>query len=572
MMNHLPGTRRNLTIAEILVWVGLTLVALAFIRVRVNPPLSNDGYQYLSVASNFLRDHSLSTSLVYFDSERAHGQIPAPLTTFPPGYSLAIAGLRPADSRVEDVGRLISQVSQSLVSGLLIFILATSGLGFLHRQLMMLFWVANATVLDYGASVWSEPLFTLLFVGAVGAYIWVEYRCSQDRSFFLPALVAAVAASLTCWVRYAGYFVIAALFIYALIQWVRFRNRQRTLLLAFAVVPVLSAVCLMLRNIALAGTWKGGNELEVHNRLIPLFLNYVILHVHLLLGSHAVTFGVWEGIFAIGTVVLCVGLLIVFRGSDGTGRKPLRDRSLVYANSLLLVLTCTGIYSLSMWYVGIHTAVSFGDRMFLPLLPLYVLLFALLILAIDHRAQFVRYRAGTAVTAGLVLVALGYMGINARDLGMLRRHDRAEALAAAYALPGHNGQPVIDWFQQELGPYEAILTEESQATGYVLGHPTVGMITPEYSAIRWDCDTVRNTLTRFDMRYVVLYRTIPSLGATSSSPTASAAAALLPESRFVTESVAGHPPCDFEIAAESSAVVVLRSKQPTQEGGLVGSE
>src|ERR1700745_4044411 len=46
------------------------------------PHLWNDSYQYLSVAEN-LRDHGeAATSLVFFDSERRSGRIPAPITTF----------------------------------------------------------------------------------------------------------------------------------------------------------------------------------------------------------------------------------------------------------------------------------------------------------------------------------------------------------------------------------------------------------------------------------------------------------------------------------------------------------
>ena len=81
-----PGLR----LAEIAIWgalaallCGLLLAATGYQR------LSNDGYQYLSVVDNLSAGHGVSTNLVHFDIERAHGTIPAPLTTFPAGFPVA---------------------------------------------------------------------------------------------------------------------------------------------------------------------------------------------------------------------------------------------------------------------------------------------------------------------------------------------------------------------------------------------------------------------------------------------------------------------------------------------------
>jgi hypothetical protein len=523
-------------IAEVVTWIALTFAALSWVRISHDPSLSNDAYQYLSEAHHLLTEHRLSTSLVFFDVERSHGQIPAPLTTFPPGYPVSIAVLEGQGASLERTGKLISQIAMSLTSGLLAMSLIGTGVGFIHRQLLMLLMLANATILGFGASVISEPLFTFFCVGAVLGAIWVEYRLAAARSFIVPALLAAAAAALTCWIRYAGYFVIAPLFLYALLQWVRYRNRQRSILMAIALIPVLSSVCLMLRNVALTGNWKGGNELVVHNRIAPLLQNYVVSHMHLFLGSHAVMFGFREGVLAVGILTLVVLAIVAARISRGP--LPLGPHPL--ANASLPLIFCIAVYTLFMWYVGIHTVVSFGGRMFMPLMPLYILLFALAISELDRRLRIQAPNAALALTAGLVLVAVGYAAVNARDLAMPYSLAPHEALAELYAMPTQNGQPMIDWVHQVVPSNEAILSEDSQGTGFLLNRPTVGMTTAEYSNERWECETIRPVMNRFHIRYVVLYR--------NSS---------LPESHFVADSIAGHPPCGFAIAAQSSAIVVL---------------
>jgi hypothetical protein len=69
---------------EVLIWALLLTSAGCVARAWRPQPPTNDGYQYLSVAQNQTSGHGISTSLVCFDSERSHGVIPAPLTTFAP--------------------------------------------------------------------------------------------------------------------------------------------------------------------------------------------------------------------------------------------------------------------------------------------------------------------------------------------------------------------------------------------------------------------------------------------------------------------------------------------------------
>jgi hypothetical protein len=246
-------------------------------------------------------------------------------------------------------------------------------------------------------------------------------------------------------------------------------------------------------------------------------------------------FGVWEALLVFGVLVLAftATVTLIRYGLLTAGPHPPADAS------LLLVL-CIGIYTLFMFYVGIHTVVTFGVRMFVPLIPLYVLLFAWSINALDRRVRLKVPKGAFALTIGLALVAIGYAMVNAKNLTLPYVQAPHEVLAVLYAMPTQNGQPMIDWLRDAVPSGEAILSEEGQGTGFLLDRPTVGMITSDYSNARWECETIRPVMERFHIRYVVLYRS-PSL----------------PESHFVAQSVAGHPPCGFAIAAQNPAIVVL---------------
>lgn len=90
-------------------WCALLLGLVAFnMSPQWHPVQSNDNYQYLSIASNFERGYIGQTSLIYFDEERRHGTIPAPMATFPVGYPAMIAALDALVHSVEIAALLVS--------------------------------------------------------------------------------------------------------------------------------------------------------------------------------------------------------------------------------------------------------------------------------------------------------------------------------------------------------------------------------------------------------------------------------------------------------------------------------
>jgi hypothetical protein len=516
-------------------------------RVFRPAPLSNDSYQYLNVAEHFRHDHELATSLVHFDTERSHGRIPAPLTTFPPGYPVMVATTS-LSSDLEDAARVLSCVCYAGTVALLAWALILTEVAPLFRQFALLVFITNVVALNFATAVLTEPLYLLLSTGALVGLIWAETSALTRRIVIARAVIAASAAGLAFWVRYAGLFLIAAVVGYAVFRLSLPGSRFRTEFLFSTLVPVTFAGSLMLRNLVTVGTWKGGNETLVRHPVRGVLADYARAQLRLILGQHAVTFGVWESSLLVGGLgVTALLITAVWKGGlPNTGWRRMADRRRQDAVALMVGL-CILVYSAGMFYAGLRTVISFGTRMFLPMLPPYLLLLGMGVNRLTSR--WPASAQGAWLRTGLLLVTIGYVGVNARDLYERPSPARHEILAAQYAKPMADGRPLREWVESHISVGDAIVAADGQATGYLLHRPTISMVGAESSPVRWECDEVREQMKRFRATFVVLYK--PSSIIDKDM--------LLEESWFVATSVSQQPPCGFVIAAENPNVRILES-------------
>lgn len=524
---------------EMLLW-GLLGLAAALGMMALRPAsLSNDSCQYLSVAANIQHGNGFATDLVYFDTERSHGRIPAPLTTFPPGYPAAIALLSGFVGGYETAARILSALCFAGTAALLASVLISASIPVFVRTAVMLLFVANVVSLDFSVAMVTESMFVFVFTAAIVGLLraWRDFQFPHAH---LPWAIAGLTfAGLSYWVRYAGVFLIAAVLLYGLLRFLRLRDRVRASELCALLIPIGLAGALMARNILLVGDWKGGNQLPVSNPLRGVLADCPRAQLHLLLGEHAVKFGMWEGLLLVGGLglgALLVRLLLLAEPDTGA-RLP--------ASPALwtLPLTCAAVYCAGLCYAGMHTVISFGTRMFLPVLPLYLLLFGLALHWLISRANFSGGRLWFQ-TALCALVA-GYIGVNARDLGIPVVNSSQTALSALFAERTADGQPLWDWVNSHIAPTAVIAAQNGQETGYLLHRRTLGLVESEYSAERWECPEIRNQMNRFGARYLILY------------PHPDQSSLLLKESRFAAEAASREPGCGFEIAAEDKDVRIL---------------
>lgn len=540
------ATKPTVKFLEVLAWALLAFLGACSMRAFRPMPLLNDSYQYLSVAENFNHGRGLTTSLVFFDTERSHGRIPAPMTTFAPGYPVVVAITSRLWGDLEGAARVVSCVGYAGTVGLLAWALILTGVTTFWRQVVLLLFAANAVALEFATSVLSEPLYMLLPTGAVVGLIWVEKGALPKHVMVARAVIAYSVAGLAYYVRYSGLFLIAAVVGYALLQWILQRNHLRTVFLLTALTPVTLAGGLMLRNLVTVGTWKGGNNLTVHHPLKGVMAEYVRAQLHLILGQHKLTFGAWESLLLVGGLGVAVLLIAsVCKGGVASISWLWTDCWRKPDAAGLLVGLCILVYSVGIFYAGLRTSIDVKTRMFVPILPLYLLL-----LGMGVNWLTTRWPASAQTAwrkAGLLLVIVGYLGSNARDRAFLPTGAEHEFLATFYAEPAADGQALLKWVESNTNAGDPIIAVDGQATGYLLHRPTIGMYISEYSLGRWECDEVKNQMKRFKSSYVILYKQLSYFNPL-----------LLTESQFAATSVSQQPPCGFVIAAENSNVRILK--------------
>jgi hypothetical protein len=534
---------------EVLLW-GAVGLAVTFSMLTFRPkPLWDDSFQYLNVAANIRSGNGIATNLVYFDAERSHGRIPAPLTTFPPGYPALVAMLADLAGGTETAARGLSAICFAGTAALLAFILIAVRITVFARTTVMLFFVANAVSADFSTAVLSESMFVFIFTAAIVVLsrAWWGFPCPRGH---LPWIIAGLTlAGLSYWIRYAGLFLILAVVLYIGLRHLRLRGRVGASELCATLIPIALAGILIARNVLLVGNWKGGNDLQVSHPLHGVMANFARDQLHLLLGEHAVKFGVWEGLLLIGLLGLIALLarVLIRGGLEGNTVFP-------WAHGFwTLPLTCAVVYSAGLCYAGLHTVITLGTRMFLPVLPLYLMLFGLMLHWLNSRARFTGGQLW--FRAALCALAIGYIGVNARDLKDPQLKSRLDSLSALFAEQTGDGQRLSDWVNAHIVPAAVIAAQDGQATGYFLHRRTLGLVESEYSAERWECPEIRTQMSRFGARYLVLYRHPDNNSR------------LLEESRFAAAAASGQPGCGFVIASENQDVRILEVAPLPATGG-----
>jgi len=483
----------------------------------VHQRLANDAYQYLSVAENLAAGRGIVTSLVHFDVERAHGTAPAPLTTFPPGFPIAVAALCKVGLPPETAALGISMLALTLVVGLLASACNAVELDLLESRAVLFLFAVNAYTLSYAGAVASEALFTLFLTAAVASVLLAE-RAENRPTVLLFSAVGGVAIGLSYWVRYAGLLAIVGLGAALGVSFLARRTRRAFEALVVTLAPALVLVAAgFARNIQLTGSWKGGNTKIVHHPLVSMVKLTIVSFSHLLLGDgESRPARACQGLF-----LLCLGFVLVRWRRWPRG--PAASRAFVIAS-------VAALYSALMFYVGSRSVISYGARMFLPVLPFLLLLLATVV----EPAKDARGRLA-------VLVGCGAYALSALLNAPPARSGHLE-VASRLARPMSDGAPLRAWIDAHVGPQESLLAADGQATGHLLRRPVVSLVGSEYSDETWSEGSIERTMERFGIRYLILYR--PATGVEA-------------ESSFLSALIEGRPDPHLGLAARNDQTLVF---------------
>lgn len=498
-----PGRRRRLTDAgaslgarEIFLWCLLAAFAI-LLRAHLvgGPHLSNDSYQYLATAENFRRGEPAATSIVHFDAERGHGRIPAPLTTFPAGYPALVALISAAGLSAEQSGVLVSMLAAVALIAMFGWAARQLGMAATTARVLIALLATSSSWLVTGNHVATEALFTALAFGALLMLMAAESRERSDRDYVLLQLAANVIIAGAFWVRYAGLFLFAATASFHALRWVTTRKRRPFYAISSMSVSAALIGAGLWRNHVLVGSWKGGNTKEVENGIFDLLYRFARAMYQLFLGQSPAGFGIAEGVLALALVViLATGLRALWR----TRAAQLSDPC------IQLVATYISVYTCAMVYLGARSVISFGPRMFVPLLPVLLLFIGGLCRnaapAIARPPQARRVLRGAA----WVLVA-AYAAVNLRfflQAPGIMPHERVQSRLGA---PVADGKSLREWIESEVGPQATLVATDGQATAYVLQRKVLSLVSPHFSDQLWTEDAVREAMTRFGARHLLVY-------------------------------------------------------------------
>jgi len=536
---------RSLSATEIALWCLLCVIALLGVLYHAGGPgLSDDSYQYLSEAENIHDGHGLTTSIVHFDTERAHGRVPAPLTTFPPGYPLAIAAFSRMGLTSEIAGLLVSAASFILLVPLIAYAAAVLELNSMATRLALLLLLGSFAAGVFATAVATESLFTALSLGALACLLLYE----RGRAGAPVAAAGNLLLGFACWVRYAGLFLFVA--VGACLAWQAFRRRDRQSVIAAAwlALPTGLISCLLVRNMVLTGSWKGGNTKAVAHPLAVILKQFGVSTYHLFFGEGAPTrLGVLQVTLCVGLILLLLMLFVtVARLARSLAIRTALGSTFAHAELLLVYVV---VYNAGMIYLGMFSVISFGSRMFYPVLPVYLLLSGLIL----TRVQALPSARSTSVawtwTACAAAIVGSYWGINLENTMAHRLVSPDRVVEASFALPSETGGSLRSWFDANVPVGAVIVATNGQATAYTLRRKVVSLVGSHFSDERWGEKEVRALMQQYGATFLILY---PSIDPTIES--------VQQESPFLQGLIEGQRPQWLQLAAENSKVMIFQSR------------
>ena len=473
--------------SEIVLWCASLTVLLVVRLATAGPSLSNDGYQYLSEAGNIRSGNGFSTSIVHFDEEQSHGRIPAPLTTFPPGYPVMIALLSSIGLSLRSAAVLCSALSAIALVPVTVRLSQEAGVDRNGTRSALAIVVTNSLGLVLSTAVNSDVFFTLLSCGAIITF-WAGLRASDgDSRRSVLIFVSGILAGAAYCVRYAAIALLLALIAFVVMQAVLTR-RSWTIARAF---PLLSALLvigpLMLRNYRAVGSWRGGNTK-------PLFTPMFETVKTILTSIHQTLFAAPRPMLGLGELILYGGLALLV-WTVVTSRVVLRISTNYWVHGLILVYTAT--YLVLLGYIGSTSAVGINARYFYPLIPVWSVGVALLF-------QLIWAAPSKLPRIAAVAILTGYIAMNARGL---TSRNSAEFHLDLLARLGSSipGGTVQNWITSNI-PRDGVITAScGQATGYVLDRPVLSLVDQRYTRQEWNDAYLVSAMDRFHSHWLILY-------------------------------------------------------------------
>ncbi len=544
-------SQRQLSRVEMLVWACL-LVLLVALKTGggVLPLVFNDSFVYFDAAQHALAGQPAHTSIVQFETERASGLMPAPLLTFPPGYSVAIAIASVTGLAFPQAALLVS----TLATLLSLWCVARLAAWLLPSRLWVRAAVAafllNSYMLKYATSALSEALFiALVLLGAVALVGGLrETRSRAHAVAWMVGCGAAIGAG--AWVRPTGAFFVLGLGAVALaLALVRSPRAAWRPALAGA-VAALPLALLLLRNRLLAGSWLGAEGQLQRHPLSELSGALENALDDLLFGSAPMAGHIWPCILFALALAAFGALIWHARLWRRDSRQQPRPSSVLLPRGVGELSVLAVSFAAGCIAVGSAAVVEpSGVRLYAPLVPFAILISLAVFAALwlqSSPATEPRWRR--AVRASAVVMLGSYAVLNLgwyRDVAgladPLRLAQRLDRVTASGVTPRSA-------ILRAVGATGTVVATEGPMLAWVIRRPIIALVPQPLSRHEWTEPAVREVLRRYDSRVLVV-----------NAPPPGFESQRLP-SEFLAAVLNGEVPAWLEELARTPDVVVLRRR------------
>lgn len=462
------------------------------------PRLTNDSYQYLDAAANIASGRCICLDFAHFDEQVEVGHFPVPLTHYPPGYPLLIAGVSRMGLRMETAGYLVSAAAFLLT----LWLIWDTGLRLGGRPVptfcIAAVWMWHRVALLFAVSALTESVFLALTMGVIAVMVR-DLQAHGSRPKLLAG-IGALAGMAYC-VRYAGIFVIPPAVLYLL--WRSWRSRgtllsRRTWLWALGGIAMVGVftIPVQLRNLAFTGSWRGLDFSSTPFSLLAVIAPSVVAVWRLVLGQH------WPVRLEVCLALPLIGATILWRwAARSWRRRAFSSETEIFPIALVWILVfgsayVVGIIVAKTSLANMNLLAEDLERYFLPVFPLFLAALAGAVSTIRSRSLQVSCAAA----------ALGIMALNAPDLREHIYPQQQVLVATNLAQEIHPGESLRSWLLSRVPPGGVVVAEEGQALHFVLQRPVVSVLEPpEFSNRPTDAAGIRALMSRYRSRYLLLF-------------------------------------------------------------------
>lgn len=471
-----------------------------------------DTIQLMDAARHLLAGDGYSSSIIYYESQHQFASVPAPLTVWPPGFSLLLAGAMALGVPAPTAAFALSLLSHLAVTGLIYVGLRRIAVSPWIALITALVWLLHPSACNMVLASTSEPAFTA-FTMASFILLVEAVRRAKARRWMMAAGACAAFAIL---MRYNGVLWPAAAGLWLAVAALKQRSwRPIQRALVFGSLPALTTVGLFWRNYELTGRLSGGQfEFGGAGSVVAAVKN-IYWESSLLFGS-LMTSNVL--ILALVLAVLVAAIVMIVR------RLSFDQPRAVLLGLAILTFVVVAAFQFAN---GVLSSMVFVEyRYWIPAMP-----FLLLCAGIVADEGVARVRAAPAWSAASVPAALAVASTAVIAISLLaevpRRwsslaHVHPATFIIEQALAEHlpDGRTVRDVLTAQAPADEPLLANFEHRLARTTGRAVIGLTDARYTGRVWTAEETEKLIKARGIHEVVFFPTAfdPTLAMNANAP------------------------------------------------------